>query len=121
MELTADTIELYAIQHYTNEFCTGKEEFLEDYERFLLVKKIIRRYLKSDQVNIRLLLNHVIAVGNVFEVSSASEMFIFLMDKPEEKKVIRTILLYLGYIRNDEYKEYAVDFNIIEMIRKATR
>lgn len=43
------------------------EEFKDETLRFKFVFKILRRYKNSGQLNVRLLLNHLIILHNVFE------------------------------------------------------
>mgnify|MGYP007086127546 CR=1 FL=1 len=49
-----------------------KEEFDEDLKRFKYVKKLMRKYINSDILKHHLILNHLIILFNVFNVSAKS-------------------------------------------------
>jgi hypothetical protein len=63
---------MYAMKHYENPTCTGIDEFHEDLNRVKYVKRLFRKYEKNGILRERLILNHLIILGNVFECSSGS-------------------------------------------------
>ena len=64
--LTDENFELYAARNYRNTACTGTEEFREDLKRIKYIKKLITRYISTGELKERLILNHIIVLGNVF-------------------------------------------------------
>ena len=57
---------LYAARNYRNTACTGTDEFMEDLKRIKYIKKLITRYISTGDLKERLILNHIIVLGNVF-------------------------------------------------------
>lgn len=55
----------YAIAHYDNPTCTSPEEFYEDMQRFKYLKKLVTQYETKGDLKDRLILNHLILLGNV--------------------------------------------------------
>lgn len=66
-------------------------EFENDLQRFQFVSKIILRYIKQKEVNVRLLFNHMIILFNVFEEVTV-EAFYELLD--EEYYIYINTILY---------------------------
>lgn len=116
MILNNDTLELYAAKYYDNPFCQGKDEFLGDFERVWFAKKLIRKFNRNGNVNIRLLLNHIIALSNVFPLPASKEILMHVM-KDQEKETMKTCLLFLGHMHKSEYPEIDANLNIISQLR----
>lgn len=117
MILTKDTIELYAARFYNNTLCASKEEFDEDFERFSLVQRIARKHVRKGSINIRLLINHIIALSNMFTTPAAKKILMFVCNN-NEKEVVKACLLYLGHMEKHEYSETRVNLDIIKLIRE---
>lgn len=64
--LSEDNFLDYTFHVYNNPQCSGMEEFLDDINRIKYIKKLITRYRENDDLKVRLILNHVIILGNVF-------------------------------------------------------
>lgn len=65
---------LYAAKHYDNPQCFDTLEFYEDLKRFKYIKRLLNRYVKSKDLKERLILNHIIALTNVFGPEAAVRM-----------------------------------------------
>jgi len=65
---------LYAAKHYDNPQCFDTLEFYEDLKRFKYIKRLLNRYIKSKDLKERLILNHIIALTNVFGPEAAVRM-----------------------------------------------
>lgn len=57
---------LYAAKYYDNPQCYDTAEFYEDLKRFNYIKRLINRYVRHGDLKERLILNHIIALNNVF-------------------------------------------------------
>ena len=68
--LTHETIDIFALRHYDNRGAS-KEEFDDDMNRFKYLKRLFRKYDTSGTLKVRLILNHIIVLANVFALSSA--------------------------------------------------
>lgn len=116
-KLTDNTLFLYAAKHYYNPRFSDMEEFFEDLKRFKYIKRLVNRYLETDKFPDRLLLNHIIIIFNVFGIEATLNI---LELKLEDRHwpVIKPILLYLNYIRNDQYIGIVMDPYVVDFLRK---
>lgn len=98
MILSNDTFISYAMKHYDNPSCKTLDEFNDDLNRFRYLKKLLNRYLANDEnVNFRLIINHIAILYNVFEYNACTAMLFFKTDK-DHWSVIKPILQYLNYL-----------------------
>ena len=72
-------------------------EFEEDLKRIKYIKRLIKRYRSTGDLKERLILNHIIILGNVFGVQSTVRMLFFKLDR-EDYDILKTFLLYLNYM-----------------------
>ena len=66
-EITKDNWLLFAQHHYDNPTLQKEQEFYDDIKRFKYLKRLFRKYKATKNIKIRLVLNHVIVLANVFE------------------------------------------------------
>ncbi len=116
-ELTEKNLFLYAAKHYKNPKFADIDEFYEDLKRFKYIKRLLNRYLESDELSERLLLNHFIVVFNMFGIEAALDI---LELKLEEKHwpVVKPFLIFLNYIKNDKYTGITMDPTVVDALRK---
>ena len=88
---------MYAMKNYENPTCTGMDEFYEDLNRVKYIKRLFRKYEKSDILRERLILNHLIILSNVFGPVSCSRMM-FYKTESELHPYLKTFLVYLNYL-----------------------
>ncbi|MCG7944978.1 MAG: hypothetical protein N0C84_01380 [Candidatus Thiodiazotropha taylori] len=92
------------------------EEFEEDLNTHKYVKKLAKRMSKGNSSNIRLLTNHVICFTNNFEIQFAKK--VLLMDTtPKESAVIKSVLLYLGFLDKYEYETNELDLETLKLLK----
>ena len=115
-ELNNDNFLLYASKYYSNKQCTEAEEFYEDLHRFKYLKRLLRRYESNGELQERLILNHLIVLFNVFGIQHAKRMVFFKTD-PSSLSALKTFLVYLNYLKEDEYVEIPLDLRIINVLR----
>ena len=115
-QLTDDTLFLYAAKHYYNPQFSDVEEFFEDLKRFKYIKRLVNRYLETDEFPHRLLLNHIIVIFNVFGIEASLKILELRLDE-KHWPVIKPILLYLSYIQNDQYTGIEMDQTVVEFLR----
>ena len=72
-------------------------EFEEDLKRIKYIKRLIKRYRSTGDLKERLILNHIIILGNVSGVHSTVRMLFFKLDR-EDYDILKTFLLYLNYM-----------------------
>jgi hypothetical protein len=69
-----------ALHNYQNVQCVSLDEFNDDLNRIITIKKAITRYKNGDEINVRLVLNQFIILFNVFG-DVAFEMLKYKLDK----------------------------------------
>ena len=116
-ELTEKNLLLYAAKHYSNPTFSDIEDFHEDLKRFKYIKRFLNRYLETDDLSERLILNHLIVIFNMFGIEAALNI---LDLKLEEKHwpVVKPFLIFLKYIKNDQYTGITMDPTVVEALRK---
>lgn len=115
--LNRKNFELYAAQNYNNPECIDIEEFKEDLARFKYLKRLLRRYEVSDELQERLILNHLIVLYNVFGIEAANKMIWYKIE-PEHWTYIKPFLVFLNYLPEDEQVGVPLDPYIVEVLRK---
>ena len=65
-EITKDNWLLFAQQSYDNPTLEKEVEFFDDIKRFKYLKRLFRKYDITGEIKIRLILNHLIVLQNVF-------------------------------------------------------
>ena len=58
--VTESNLLLYAAQNYHNPLTASSEDFYEDLKRFKYIKRLVNRYLSTNELSERLILNHLI-------------------------------------------------------------
>ena len=116
-KLTPDNIMMFAMKHYDNPSCGDKKEFLDDMKRFKYLKRLFRKYDTSGFLKTRLILNHIIVLANVFGVDAASTLLLIKIDKAHWS-LLKTFMVYLNYLPNNELKEIAVDLKVFKELKE---
>jgi|TARA_B110000483_G_C17839582_1_gene406013 hypothetical protein len=115
--LNRRNFELFASQNYNNPECLDIEEFKEDLSRFKYLKRLLRRYELTEDLQIRLILNHIIVLYNVFGIEAANRMIWYKIE-PEHWTYIKPFLVFLNYLPIDEKVEIPLDPLIVDTLRK---
>lgn len=95
-ELNKDNFLLFSIQNYNNPTTTTQEEFEEDLKRFKYVKRWLKKYHESGNMNIHLLLNHILIIFNCWE-DSAIPLFFYKIE-PKYWPYLKSFFLYLNRV-----------------------
>jgi len=116
-ELNEKNLFLYAAKHYKNPKFADIDEFYEDLKRFKYIKRLLNRYLETDELAERLLLNHFIVIFNMFGIEAALDI---LELKLEDRHwpIVKPFLIFLNYIKNDQYTGIIMDPNVVDILRK---
>lgn len=96
--LTSKNVALYAAKQYDNPQCLDTAEYLEDYKRLKYVKRLCRRYLTTQRVSVRLMLNHLVLLNNVFGPTATCRLLFVKCDDARMYKVLKPFLLYLSIL-----------------------
>jgi hypothetical protein len=103
----------YAIRHYDNPSCKTTEEFAADYATPIKIKRLLTRRANGVDVSLRLVLNHILTMFNVFS-PHASVIMLFIRTPKEHHSIIKTFLVFLNYMP-DNIDEINIDVSLIEL------
>jgi hypothetical protein len=108
-ELNEENFVPYASHSYNNPQCLDINEFYDDLARFKYIKRLLRKYKQSGEIQERLVLNHLIILYNVFGIEPANKML---------WSPLKTFLVYLNYLPEHEKVEIPIDFKIATVLRQ---
>ena len=95
-ELNEDNYILFAIKYYDNPQAVTQEDFFEDLSRFKYIKKLLRKYVKTGDLKVSLLIIHFIIVFNIFNEAAVPLLF-FKIEK-ELWSSMKTFLVFLNRV-----------------------
>ncbi len=95
-DINDENYEFLIHKFYQSKYYT-QEELDEDLQRIIYIKKLISKYLRNGEINERLILNHIIILGNVFGPEFTCKLLIFKIDK-SLWPVLKTFLIFLQYL-----------------------
>ena len=116
-ELTEKNVLLYAAKHYYKPQFSDVEEFYEDLKRFKYIKRLFKKYVDTKVLKERLLLNHFIVLKNVFGTDASVTLLLYKVEK-EHWHILKSFLIYLNMIQENELKEIEHDNYVLEELRK---
>jgi hypothetical protein len=117
---------MFAVKNYDNPSCKGMDEFLDDLKRFKYIKRLLRKHDVGKELKERLILNHIIVLGNLFGVEATTKMLFFKLEENFWPQ-IKAFLVFLNYmplkvIVSDGIEildtEIPIDENILEELKK---
>jgi len=117
-KLTAKNFQAYALENYDDPQCEDIEEFHEDLRRFRYFKRLLHRYHEDGEMRERLMLNHLTCIFNVFGFEASMRMLRFKVKEDRYWPSIRTMLIYLGYIKEDWMTEVGIDNKLVDRLRE---
>lgn len=115
-ELNEENFELFAANNYNNPQCVDIEEFHEDLARFKYLKRLLRKYLQTGEIQERLVLNHLIIIYNVFGIEAANRMVFYRIEE-ELWPALKPFLIYLNYLPESDRVEVPLDQKIVNILR----
>ena len=104
-ELNKENFLLFAIKYYENPVSSTQDEFDEDLKRFKYVKRWLKKYHESGDINSHLLLNHIIVIFNCW--GDASIPMFFYKIEPKYWSYLKSFFVFLE--RLPEYPETGLD------------
>ncbi len=124
--LTEDNWTIYAAQHYRNTQCASVDEWNEDLRRIKYIKKLCTRFETTGELKTRLILNHLVVLGNVFHPEHLCRI-LFLKMEPQFG-LIKPFLLTLNFLTDKivnvkerrivDTNNFAMNFRIINSLRE---
>ena len=116
-EITKDNWLLYAQHNYDNPTLSKEEEFYDDIKRFKYLKRLFRRYTISNEIKVRLVVNHVIVLQNVFGAEAAITLLLYKIDRPYWP-ILKSCLNYLGYLYPHELEDIPIHADVDRMLKE---
>jgi len=115
--IKTENVMMFAIKHYDNPQCEGEKEFHDDMKRFKYIKRLLRKYSETNILKERLILNHIIVLRNLFGPEACVTLLLFKTQQ-EYFSTLKSFLLYLNMIREDELQQIEEDKYTIDVLRK---
>ena len=110
--LTPENINMFAMKHYDNPSCVDEQEFLDDMKRFKYLKRLFRKYDTSKDLKMRLIINHIIVLANVFGVDAATSLLFFKIEQ-EHWPILKTFLIFLHYMPENDLVDIAINHEVM--------
>ena len=110
--LTPENINMFAIKHYNNPSCVDEQEFLDDMKRFKYLKRLFRKYDTSKDLKMRLIINHIIILANVFGVEAATTLLFFKIEK-NHWSILKSFLIFLHYMPENDLIEVPINHQVM--------
>jgi len=104
---------LMAINYFSG---INLSDFEKELSRALLVKKAIKKYYKSGQLNLRLNLNHTIILYNNFPFFARDILEHVII--PEYRPALYSFLKFLDRVSEKEYNSLPFDEHITKQLEK---
>ena len=82
------------MKFYDNPQCISIEDYHNDMKRFKYIKRLLNQYSHSNELKMRLLLNHIIMVYNFFDNQAATRILFFKIDL-NYWSILKPILIFL--------------------------
>jgi hypothetical protein len=116
-QITKDNWLLYAQKHYDNPTFETEKEFWDDIKRFKYLKRLFRKYELSGFLKIRLVVNHIIVLQNVFGTDACITLLLY---KNEIKywPILKSVFHYLNYLYPKELNTLTEDEYIKQELNK---
>ena len=115
--ITSENVMMFVIKHYDNPQCEGEKEFYDDMKRFKYIKRLLRKHKDTGVIKERLLLNHIIVLKNLFGAEACVTLLLFKIQK-EYWETLKSFLLFLNMIREDELNNVIENKFVLEILRK---
>ena len=99
---------LYAQKHYDNPTFETEKEFWDDIKRFKYLKRLFRKYETTSSLKIRLVVNHIIVLQNVFGTDACITLLLYKNDT-KYWPILKSVFIYLNYLYPSELNELTED------------
>ena len=86
-------------------------------KRFKYLKRLFRRYKLTGEIKVRLIVNHIIVLQNVFGVEAACVLLLYKIDE-QYWSILKTVLDHLNYLYPHELNNVEIDNNINRFVRR---
>jgi len=81
-------------------------------KRFKYLKRLFRKYDTSKDLKMRLIINHIIILANVFGVEAATTLLFFKIEK-SHWSILKTFLIFLHYMPENDLVEVPINHQVM--------
>jgi len=110
--LTPENINMFAMKHYDSISCVDEQEFLDDMKRFKYLKRLFRKYDTSKDLKMRLIINHIIILANMFGVEASTSLLFFKIER-EHWSILKSFLVFLHYMPENDLVDIAINHEVM--------
>ena len=110
--LTPENINMFAMKHYDNPSCVDEQEFLDDMKRFKYLKRLFRKYDTSKDLKMRLIINHIIVLANVFGIDAATTLLFFKIER-NHWPILKAFLIFLRYMPENDLVDVQINHEVM--------
>ncbi len=103
---------MFAMKHYDNPSCVDEAEFWDDLKRFRYLKRLFRKYDTSGELKMRLIINHIIILSNVFGVDATTTLLFFKIER-NHWSLLKTFLVYLHFMPENDLIEVPINHQVM--------
>ena len=117
-ELNKNNFTIFAIKYYDNPTSSTQDEFQEDLKRFKYVKRWLKKYHETGDMNCHLLLNHIIIIFNCW--NDASIPMFFYKIESDYWTYLKSFFVYLNRVPQyplTELHEIHEDVDILKRLQ----
>lgn len=116
-ELNNSNFLLFAIKNYENPQSLTEDDFYEDLKRFKYIKRLINKYLNGSELNINLVLNHIMVIYNVFGDAATPMLFHKITDN-DSRSILKSFLYFINRLPPSYCSDIEMDKHCINKLRK---
>ena len=116
-DITKDNWLLFAKANYDNPTLQTEEEFNDDIKRFKYLKRLFRKYQSTKELKVRLVVNHVIVLQNVFGAEAAITLMLYKIDQVYWP-ILKSVLKYLNFLYPHEFNDVKEDELVTELLKE---
>jgi len=115
--ITKDNWLLFAKANYDNPTLEKEEEFEDDIKRFKYLKRLFGKYQSTQELKVRLVVNHIIVLQNVFGTEAAITLLLYKIDKVYWP-ILKSVLNYLDFLYPHELNDIEQDELVTTMLKE---
>lgn len=120
--LDEDNFLVYAVKQYEPSQVFGVAELNQELQRFVWIKKLLRRYNRdTEDVNLRLMVNHFVILGNIFNAYALNRMLFFYSDHytwPQVYSILKFLNMINSNIPELESQEVEEDLELTKKLQE---
>lgn len=117
-ELNDNNFLIFAIKFYENPQSSTREDFEEDLKKFKYVKRWLKKYHESGEMNTHLLLNHIIVIFNCWD--DAALALLFYKMPPMYWSYLKTFIIHINRLPgwpHSDLESIPTDINIERILK----